>query len=246
MADESTPLAARLLGAGARGAGAVGRATGIDKAVEIAAEEAIVSAVESEAVERAIARVLEGPVIEEAVQGALDSAAVKKAILETLDSELVDEVWRRLLAWPQIQQMVERIAEAPEVRAAIASQSVGLIGDIGRQIAKAGPRPRRHGRADPAPDLLPPPPAAADQPGGRGHPRRRVCDRRGDRQPLLHRARRRGHPAGDASSAAAATACREAPWRPAPSSGWWWSGPTWSASGRWPGRRRGCASSASA
>jgi uncharacterized RDD family membrane protein YckC len=136
MADESTPLAARLLGAGARGAGAVGRATGIDKAVEIAAEEAIVSAVESEAVERAIARVLEGPVIEEAVQGALDSAQVKQAILETLDSELVDEVWKRLLAGPQVQQMVERIAEAPEVRAAIASQSIGLLGDIGRQIAK--------------------------------------------------------------------------------------------------------------
>lgn len=136
MADESTPLAARLLGAGARGAGAVGRATGIDKAIEMAAEEAIVSAVESEAVERAIARVLEGPVIEEAVQGALDSAAVKQAILETLDSELVDEVWRRLLASQQVQQMVERIAEAPEVRAAIASQSVGLLGDIARQFAK--------------------------------------------------------------------------------------------------------------
>jgi uncharacterized RDD family membrane protein YckC len=136
MADESTPFAARLLGVGARGAGAVGRATGIDKAVEMATEEAIVSAIESEAVERAIARVLEGPVIEEAVQGALDSAAVKKAILETLDSELVDEVWKRLLAGPQVQQMVERIAEAPEVRQAIASQSVGLIGDIARQIAK--------------------------------------------------------------------------------------------------------------
>jgi uncharacterized RDD family membrane protein YckC len=136
MADESTPLAARLLGAGARGAGAVGRATGIDKAVELATEEAIVSAVESEAVERALARVLEGPVIEEAVKGALDSAAVKKALMETLDSELVDEVWRQLLASQQVQQLVERIAEAPEVRAAIASQGVGLLGDIGRQIAK--------------------------------------------------------------------------------------------------------------
>src|ERR1700742_1900137 len=136
MADESTPLAARLLGAGARGAGAVGRATGIDKAVEIAAEEVIVSALESEAVGRAIARVVEGPVIEEAVQGALDSEVVKKAILETLDSELVDEVWRRLLAGQQVQQLVERIADAPEVRQAIASQSIGLLGDIGRQIAK--------------------------------------------------------------------------------------------------------------
>ncbi len=136
MADESTPIAARLLGAGARGAGAVGRVTGIDKAVEMAAEEAIVSAVESEAVERALARVLEGPVVEEAVQGALESAAVKKALLEAMDSELVDEVWRRLLASQQAQQLVERIAEAPEVRAAIASQGVGLLGDIGRQIAK--------------------------------------------------------------------------------------------------------------
>src|ERR1700710_1472992 len=136
MADESTPLAARLLGAGARGAGAGGRGTGSDKAVEIATEEAIVSAIESEAVERAIARVLEGPVIEEAVQGALDSAVVKKALLETLDSELVDEVWRRLLAGQQVQQLVERIAEAPEVRGAIASQSIGLLGDIGRTIAK--------------------------------------------------------------------------------------------------------------
>ncbi len=136
MADESTPLAARLLGAGARGAGAVGRATGIDKAVEIAAEEAIVSAVESEAVERALARVLQGPVVEEAVQEALESAAVKKALIDALDSELVDEIWRRLLAGQQVQQLVERIADAPEVRQAIASQSIGLLGDIGRQIAK--------------------------------------------------------------------------------------------------------------
>lgn len=136
MADESTPLAARLLGAGARGAGAVGRATGIDKAVEIAAEEAIVSAVESEAVERALARVLEGPVVEEAVQSALESAAIKKALIEALDSELVDEIWRRLLASQQTQQLVERIADAPEVRQAIAAQSIGLLGDIGRQIAK--------------------------------------------------------------------------------------------------------------
>src|SRR6202012_801732 len=136
MASENPPLAARLLGAGARGAGAVGRATGIDKAVEIAAEEAIVGAIESEAVERGLGRVLEGPVLEEAVKGALDSAAVKKALLETLDSELVDEIWLRLLAGPQVQQLIERIAEAPEVRAAISAQGMGLLDDIGRQIDK--------------------------------------------------------------------------------------------------------------
>jgi len=128
------PIPARLLGVGVRGARTVTKATGIDRAVENAAEEAIVAAVESGAVERAMARVLEGPVVEEAVAGALESEAVKRALLEAMDSELVDEVWRRLLASEEAQQLVERIAGAPEVRAAISAQGVGLIGDIARTL----------------------------------------------------------------------------------------------------------------
>lgn len=134
------PLSARLLGVGVRGVRGVSKATGVDRAVEVAAEEAIVAAVESEAVERAMARVLRGPVVEEAVQGALESDAVKKALLEAMDSELVDEVWRRLLASEQTQQLVERIAEAPEVRAAISAQGAGLLEDIGRTIGKLARR----------------------------------------------------------------------------------------------------------
>ena len=130
------PLSARLLGVGVQGARAVGKATGFDRAVEVAAEEAIVAAVESEAVERAMARVLRGPIVEEAVEGALESEAVKRALLEAMDSELVDEVWRRLLASDQAQQLVERIAEAPEVRAAISAQGAGLLEDIGRTIGR--------------------------------------------------------------------------------------------------------------
>src|SRR5690349_18222290 len=86
------PLSARLLGVGVRGARSVGRATGIDRTMQLAAEEAIVGAIESEAVERAMARLLRGPVVGEAMQGALESDAVKRAILEAMDSELVDEV----------------------------------------------------------------------------------------------------------------------------------------------------------
>jgi uncharacterized RDD family membrane protein YckC len=134
------PLSARLLGVGVRGARTVTRATGIDRAVEAAAEEAIVGAVESEAVERAIARVLQGPVVEEAVSDALESEAVKRAILEAMDSELVDEVWQRLLASDQAQQLVERVAEAPEVRAAISAQGAGLITDIGRTVGRIARR----------------------------------------------------------------------------------------------------------
>ncbi len=136
----SLPLSARLLGVGVRGAQAVSKATGIDRAVEVAAEEAIVAAVESEAVERALARVLEGPIVEDAVQGALESEAVKRALLEAMDSELVDEVWRRLLASEEAQQLVERIAGAPEVRAAISAQGAGLIEDVGRTIGRLAQR----------------------------------------------------------------------------------------------------------
>lgn len=136
----NVPLSARLLGAGFKGARTVGRATGLDRAVEIAAEEAIVSALESEAVERAMARVLRGPVVEDAVNEALESEAVKRALLEAMDSELVDEVWRRLLASDEAQQLVERIAGAPEIRAAISAQSRGLIADLGRTVGNVARR----------------------------------------------------------------------------------------------------------
>ena len=140
MADvppRNHPLSVRLLGAGVRRARTVAKVTGIDRAVEAAAEEAMVAAVESEAVERALARVLQGPVIENAVQDALDSETVKRALVEALDSEMVDEVWRRLLASDEAQKLVERIAEAPELRAAISAQSVGLIEDVGHTIGRS-------------------------------------------------------------------------------------------------------------
>jgi uncharacterized RDD family membrane protein YckC len=57
-----------------------------------------------------------------------------------MDSELVDEVWRRLLASDEAQQLVERIAEAPEVRAAISAQGMGLVEDIGRTIGNLARR----------------------------------------------------------------------------------------------------------
>ncbi len=121
------PLPARLLGTGARGAGRVGEAIGLDRAAEAAAEEAIVRALESEAVERALGRVLEGPVLERAVAKALESPAV-------------EESWERLLASDEAQRLVQRIAEAPEIRAAIAAQSAGLMEQIARQLQRVSRR----------------------------------------------------------------------------------------------------------
>src|SRR5215208_1243897 len=133
-------LPARLLGAGARAGERVVAAAGIDTAVESATEEAIVRALESPAVERAIVRVLESEAVQDSLERTLSSPAVERAAVKVLDSELVDHVWDRLLASDEAQKLVERIAAAPEVRAAIASQGFGLIDDIGRQIRRISSR----------------------------------------------------------------------------------------------------------
>jgi uncharacterized RDD family membrane protein YckC len=132
-----SPLPARLLGRGARGAQQVARATGIETAAEALAEEAIVRAIQSQAAERALARVLQGPIVEEAVEQAMRSPAVERALTDAIDSEMIDRVWERLLASDEAQKLVERIAEAPEVRSAITAQGVGLIDDVRREAARA-------------------------------------------------------------------------------------------------------------
>jgi uncharacterized RDD family membrane protein YckC len=133
--SRSRSPAARALGAGARGAERLVGATGVDKAIEDATEEAIVRALRSPAVERAIVRVLvEQNAIGRAVEQALTSDEVADAIVKALDTEVADRVWEEILASPKAQMLVERIAEAPEVRAAIAQQGVGLITDVGRRL----------------------------------------------------------------------------------------------------------------
>jgi len=127
--------AARVLEAGARGAERLAGATGVDKAIEDAAEEAIVRAMRSPAVERAIVRVIvEQNAVQSALEQALTSDEVAQAVVDALDSELADRVWEEILASPKAQMLVERIAEAPEVRAAIAQQGVGLVTDVGHRL----------------------------------------------------------------------------------------------------------------
>jgi uncharacterized RDD family membrane protein YckC len=129
-------LPARLLGFGASRAQRAAEVTGIDRTLQLAAEEAIVRAVQSPAVERALGRVLSGPVVQQAAEDAVQSRAVERALVETLDSEMVDRIWARILSSEETQKLIERIAEAPELRAAIASQGVGLIDDLGDEVSE--------------------------------------------------------------------------------------------------------------
>lgn len=54
-------------------------ATGIDQAMETAIEEAIVRAVQSEAVERSMTRIINGPLIENAVRDAMKAERMRRA-----------------------------------------------------------------------------------------------------------------------------------------------------------------------
>jgi uncharacterized RDD family membrane protein YckC/DNA-directed RNA polymerase specialized sigma24 family protein len=124
---EDRPLPARLLGAGTRTglrvSRTVARTTGIDREIEDAVEEAVVRALESPATERALARALASP-------------AVERSVYRALDSEALDRIWAHLLASDEAQKLVERIAQAPEVRAAIAYQGVGLLQDLQVQVRR--------------------------------------------------------------------------------------------------------------
>ena len=130
---ERTP-AARLLAVGARGAERLAEATGVDRAVEDAMEEAIVRALRSPAVERALVRLVEQNAVQDAVERALTSEQVAGAVVDALDTELADRVWTEVLASEKAQMLVERVAEAPEVRAAITEQGAGLITDVGHRL----------------------------------------------------------------------------------------------------------------
>jgi uncharacterized RDD family membrane protein YckC len=130
--EPEQPPVARLLRASAKGAERVARATGVDRALDEAVEEAIVRALNSEAVDRAIERAvaLRAPMVE------LNADEIAQQVKRALDSEAGERIWTEVLASDQVQMLVERIARAPEIRAAIASQTTGLITDVGVRLTR--------------------------------------------------------------------------------------------------------------
>jgi uncharacterized RDD family membrane protein YckC len=130
--DGGKPPVARLLSAGAKGAERMAHVAGVDRALDQAVEEAIVRALRSPAIGRAIERAIEN----HAATVDLNSDEIAQIVKQILESEAADQVWTEVLASEQAQMLVERIAGAPEIRAAIAAQSAGLITDIGVRLTK--------------------------------------------------------------------------------------------------------------
>lgn len=111
-------------------------ATGLERAVAGVVEETIVRTVESEAVIRALERIIEDGRLQAAIERSIEGEQLEAAIKRALDSEIADRVWEDILASDKAQLLVERVANAPEVRAAITQQGFGLITDIGRQVSR--------------------------------------------------------------------------------------------------------------
>ena len=130
------PLATRVLGGGVRAGRALADATGVNRAFDTAAEEAIVQALDSPAVERAVIRLADEGRLEEVLVVAAAHVDVEGLVSKAIDSDAADRIWEEILASDKAQMLVERVAEAPEVRAAIAQQGFGLVSDIGRAIAR--------------------------------------------------------------------------------------------------------------
>jgi len=134
--DGATPPAARVLTAGAKGAERMARVAGVDRVLNEAVEEAIVRALRSPAVIRAIERTVET----HAEAAERDSEEIAEVVKRVLQSDAAGQVWEEFLESEQMQMLVERIARAPELRAAIASQSAGLITDMGVRLTAVSER----------------------------------------------------------------------------------------------------------
>ena len=132
--DSEAPRApvARLLTAGAKGAGRVAHATGVDRALDEAVEEAVVRALGSPAVGRAIERAIQN----HTAAAGLSKDEMAQVVKQVLESDAAAEVWDEVLQSVELQMLVERIASAPEIRSAIASQGAGLFTDIGVKLTK--------------------------------------------------------------------------------------------------------------
>jgi uncharacterized RDD family membrane protein YckC len=122
----------RLLSASTKGAGRMAQATGVDRALDDAVEEAIVRALRNPAIGRAIERAI----ADNAATVELTGDDIARIVKQVLESEAADQVWAEVLASRQAQMLVERIAGAPELRAAIAAQSAGLVTDIGVKLTR--------------------------------------------------------------------------------------------------------------
>jgi hypothetical protein len=84
--------------------------------------------------EELVANTLERPELERLIVVAIESPATDRIVRRVLDSPGTDRTVTTLLESEKLQRIVEHIAESPEVKAAIAQQSLGLASSVAGEV----------------------------------------------------------------------------------------------------------------
>jgi hypothetical protein len=88
----------------------------------------------SPALDELIAKLLDSPSTDRVVAQMLASPGLERLVVKVMESRLVDDLTDQVLASDELQRVVSHIAQSPELRAAIAEQSVGLAGELADQV----------------------------------------------------------------------------------------------------------------
>ena len=88
----------------------------------------------SPALDELIAKLLDSPSTDRIVAQMLASPGLERLVVKVMESRLVDDLTDQVLASEELQRVVSHIAQSPELRAAIAEQSVGLAGELADQV----------------------------------------------------------------------------------------------------------------
>ena len=97
-------------------------------------EELISRTLERPELERLIVLALDSPATDRIVRRVLASPGVELAVRRVLESELLDAATVRFLESGEFEQVIERIAQGPELRAAVAAQSAGLADLVAGEV----------------------------------------------------------------------------------------------------------------
>jgi hypothetical protein len=93
-------------------------------------DQAIDRVLGSGAFDRIITAVINHPATEALVVNVLDEPGLDRLMTRVMESRLVDELVAQLLASEEMQLVLDYVTRSPELRAALAHQTVGLVDDV--------------------------------------------------------------------------------------------------------------------
>ena len=99
-----------------------------------AVERLVTHVLEQPALDRLVERALASPAFEEHVATMLEQPALERVLQRVLASRFAQAATDQVLASDELRRVVAHVARSEEVRAALASQTHGLVDEVSDQI----------------------------------------------------------------------------------------------------------------